>query len=187
MVSAEVWEHLADQGWGSGLVGDNGKPSPSGFRLLYWTPERGGVTGLAEVDGEVETDGLRTAVPTAPFHGGSRGLASLPAHQQQYHTVGRSSCMAGVAVAGGAVDGSASGVKHGRSASLEASSGPVRSYGPGTRWVGLIIRIRYVWRCVRGYVSSNRRVCLPPSLSVPLSRDAFWARFGAIAHQYDVQ
>lgn len=121
MVSAEVWEHLADQGWGSGLVEDNGKPSPPGFRLLYWTPEQGGATVLSEMDGEVELDGA------APVHGGSRGL-TLP------HLAGRSSFMAG---GGSSVDGSACGVKYGRSASIEGPSGAVRNYGPRTRLVYL--------------------------------------------------
>lgn len=129
-MSVEVWEHLADQGWGSGLVRDNGKQSPPGFRLLYWTPEQGGATALAEMDGEFELEGGRTVA--APVHGGSRGM-TLP------HTTGRSSFMAG---GGSTLDGSACSIKLGTSVSLEGSSGGARNYGPRTRLVDLMIRVR---------------------------------------------
>lgn len=59
VVSAQVWQHLARTGWGSGPVqqGNAEGPSHTGLRLLHWTPDPGGGPGAGCWDDDIAESG----------------------------------------------------------------------------------------------------------------------------------
>lgn len=63
VVSAQVWQHLAGTGWGSGPVegGGAGRPSPAGFRLLHWTPDPGSGPGAGCWSDDIDQSGGSSA------------------------------------------------------------------------------------------------------------------------------
>lgn len=67
VVSREVWQRLAGTGWGSGPVEEtDGRSSPSGLRLLHWTPDAGGLPGLGCWDDAMNTSGHSLDISASP-------------------------------------------------------------------------------------------------------------------------